>query len=104
MAKRHIPKYIVEIEYSTPHLIPMPLVWQVRDDGAPTKENLEAYRIALNASFKRGGANAVTEGIVPHISKARILTNRHIGRHRGWTPTTVRVVVAETTMPMFEVV
>ena len=93
MAKRHIPKYIVEIEYSTPHLIPLPLVWQVRADGAPTKENLEAYRIALNASFKRGGANAVSKGIVPHISKARIVTTSRF-----------RKVVAETTMPMFEVV
>ena len=104
MAKRYTPKHMVEFEYATPHSNPVPVVWKAKEYGAPTSENLEAWRVAMNASFKPGGANAVTEGIVPHISKARILTNRHIGRHRGWTPTAVRVVVAETTMPMFEVV
>jgi hypothetical protein len=105
MGKSYTPKYIVETEYSTPHIdVGGRGTWAVKEYGAPTTENLEAWRVAMNASFKPGGTNAVTEGIIPHISKARILTNRHIGRHRGWTPTTVRVVVAETTMPMFEVV
>ena len=93
MGKSYTPKYALEIEYSTPHIDVPVATWNVKEYGAPTKENLEAWRVAMNASFKPGGANAVTEGIVPHISKARIVTN---GR--------VRHVVAETTMPMFEVV
>jgi len=99
MAKRHIPKYIVEIEYSTPHSNPVPVAWKAKEYGPPNRDNLEAWRVAMNASFKPGGANAVTEGIVPHISKARITITRRLPL-RGFST----FVVAETTMPMFEVV
>ena len=99
MSKRYIPKHMVEFEYSTPHSNPVPVAWKAKEYGAPTSENLEAWRVAENASFKPGGANAVTEGIVPHISKARITITRRLPL-RGFST----FVVAETTMPMFEVV
>jgi len=107
MSKRHIPKHMVEFEYATPHSNPVPVVWKAKEYGAPTKENLEAWRVAMNASFKPGGANAVTEGpgdifgrlIIPHISKARITITRRYPKS-GFTT----FVVAETKMPMFEVV
>ena len=108
MGKSYTPKYIVETTYSTPHIdVGGRGTWAVKEYGAPTKENLEAWRVAMNASFKPGGANAVTEGpgdifgrlIIPHISKARITITRRYPKS-GFTT----FVVAETKMPMFEVV
>jgi len=62
--------------------------------GRATQEKLEAWRKAMNASFREGGSNAHIRprDTVPHINMARIV-NQSTGR-----------VVAETTMPMFEAV
>lgn len=64
-------------------------------EGPPTKQNLKAWRIAMNDSFQKGGSNdhiGLAIGFVPHVSHAKIIHQR------------TKKVVAETTMPMFEVV
>lgn len=62
---------------------------------APTVTALEAWRVAMNKSFQTGGSNAhlaQAYGIVPHINWARVVRQSD------------NVVMAETTMPTFEVV
>lgn len=71
------------------------MVWDVKRNGSPTRGNLEQWRKDMNASFREGGINHhITQscGRLVHIWKARIVRQSD------------SVVVAETQMPMFEVV
>jgi hypothetical protein len=60
-------------------------------DKKMTNAELEAYRVAMNQSFNKGGVNEVKVGTIPHISKI-VLIHQASGK-----------VVATATMPMFEV-
>jgi hypothetical protein len=83
------PKYRVEVRTNNPAVGLTPFAWQ----GRPTQAKLEAWRQQYNASFQLGGVNAhVSTEVVLHIVSAKIV-HQATGR-----------VVAETTMPMFEVV
>jgi hypothetical protein len=81
------PKY--RVEDRTNGMGIMPFAW----NGKPTKERLEAWRVEMNKSFQPGGNNGhVSTNTIPHITHAKIV-NQKTG-----------AVVAETAMPMFEVV
>lgn len=69
--------------------------WQVKDKGAPNKENLEKWRVAMNDGFNRGGVNyhvSLSAGVLVHISHARIIRQSD------------GEIMADVTMPMFEVI
>lgn len=69
MGKSTTPRYRIEFTsnvYMTPHA----------RDAKMTTLQLEGYRKALNASFQPGGVNAAREGIVPHISRLRLIDQR----------------------------
>lgn len=72
--------------------------WDCRINGRPTVKNAEKWRRATNESFQPNGVNwhvSQATGVVPHITQVRIVAQK--GPRTG-------EVVAETKMPMFEVV
>ena len=75
--------------------------WRCKGDcqgkgyGNANTKNLEAWRVAFNASFNAGGVNFHISKVadhVPHISRATLVLQA------------TGEVVASTSMPMFEVV
>jgi len=72
--------------------------WDCKTYGRPTTQNAEKWRRATNESFQPEGVNwhiSQAWGVVPHITQVRIVAQK--GPRAGQ-------VVAETRMPMFEVV
>lgn len=88
MGKSHTPTYRVEyVDQTGTHYA----IWT----GRATEARLAAWRRRHNDSVQPGGVNwhlSLALGIVPHISYARIVRQ------------STREVVAEVTMPSFEVV
>ena len=69
-------------------------VWNSKTAGAPTVENLEKWRKAMNASMKPGGCNehlSQDHCGMPHISEAKVRNQK-----------TGNLKVAYTKAPMFE--
>ena len=93
MGKSYTPTFRVEYRDNTRKNGHM--TWDCKRDGRPTVANLEKWRQGYNESFNPGGVNfgvSQAVGVVIHIVSAKL-----IRQATGET-------VAETTMPMFEVV
>lgn len=60
MGRTFTPKY--KLEMRCPGIFCTPMGWTVKENGQPTRENLEAYMDKYIASLKEGGANE-------HLSK-----------------------------------
>lgn len=96
MGKSYTPTFRVEYRDNTNAQILSfnPMAWDCKMDGRPTVANLEKWRQGYNKSFNPGGVNFHVSkeiGVIIHISNAKLIRQ------------STGEVVAETAMPMFEV-
>ena len=92
MGRTYIAKYRIQFESN---VFLTDFSWNSQSYGRPTEKNLEKWRQSMNESFKLGGVNehiSKAAGILVHISKAWIVRQRD------------NVIMAKTSMPMFEAV
>ncbi len=92
MGKSYTPKYRVEYRDQAGHYH---MAWHHKRDGVANADNLEKWRKTYNRSFQHDGTNAhiaQARGTIPHISRAELILQK------------TGAIVAQVTMPMFEVV
>ena len=92
MGKSYTPTFRVEYQDNTGS---NHMAWHSKRDGRPTVANLEKWRQEYNKSFNIDGVNfhaSMHCGVIIHINKAKLIRQ------------STGEVVAETVMPVFEVV
>ncbi len=96
MGKTITPKYRVEFRDNDRNAwsIFKRQIWDCKAYGKPTAKNLATWREKMNTSFDNGGVNfhiSKAAGFIVYISHAKIVSQKS------------GEIVAEYTMPMFEV-